>query len=83
MRLLSLSCGNEAAEGEEDDEDDEDDEDGEEEFPGLLGHGEGATRLNTPTRLPSTLGDECTVSVSAGAEHNLAPSPLMALAVWS
>ena len=24
--------------------------------PGLLGHGEGVTRLNTPTRLPSPLG---------------------------
>jgi len=33
--------------------------------PGLLGHGEGVTRLNTPTRLPSTLGERA-VSVSAG-----------------
>ena len=40
--------------------------------PGLLGHGEGVTRLNTPTRLPSTLGAERAVSVSAGGYHNLA-----------
>ena len=41
-------------------------------IPGLLGHGEGVTRLNTPTRLPSTLGDERAVSVSAGECHSLA-----------
>ena len=46
------SCGNEAAEGEEEEEEDE------MALPGLLGHGEGVTRLNTPTRLPSMLGDE-------------------------
>ena len=40
--------------------------------PGLLGHGEGVTRLNTPTRLPSTLGGERAVSVSAGHAHSLA-----------
>jgi len=40
--------------------------------PSPLGHGEGVTRLNTPTRIPSTLGDEGAVSVSAGAGHNLA-----------
>ena len=40
--------------------------------PGLLGHGEGVTRLNTPTRLPSSLGDERAVSVSVGYCHNLA-----------
>ena len=40
--------------------------------PGLLGHGEGVTGLNTPTRLSSTLGDERAVSVSAGDCHNLA-----------
>ena len=34
--------------------------------PGLLGHGEGVTRLNTPTRLPSPLGGERAVSVTAG-----------------
>ena len=39
---------------------------------GLLGHGEGVTQLNTPTRLPSTLGGERAVSVSAGAGHSLA-----------
>ena len=39
---------------------------------GLLGHGEGVTRLNTPTRLPSTLGAERAVSVSAGDAHSLA-----------
>ena len=27
-------------------------------YPGLLGHGEGVTRFNTPTRLTSTLGKE-------------------------
>merc|ERR1712091_241209 len=32
----------------------------------LLGHSEGVTRLITPTRLPSTLGEERAVSVSAG-----------------
>jgi len=40
--------------------------------PGLLGHGEGVTRLNTPTRLSSTLGDERAVSVSARDCHSLA-----------
>ena len=40
--------------------------------PGLLGHGEGVTQLNTPTRLPSTLGGERAVSVSAGEYHSLA-----------
>ena len=40
--------------------------------PGLLGRGEGVTRLNTPTRLPSTLGDGRAVSVSAAAYHTLA-----------
>ena len=39
--------------------------------PGLLGHGEGVTRLNTPTRLPSPLGERA-VSVSAGGEYSLA-----------
>ena len=39
--------------------------------PGLLGHGEGVTQLNTPTRLPSTLSERA-VSVSAGSEHSLA-----------
>merc|ERR1739841_267067 len=39
--------------------------------PGLLGHGEGVTRLNTPTRLPSSLGERA-VSVSAGRCHSLA-----------
>ena len=38
--------------------------------PGLLGHGEGVTRLNTPTRLPSTL--EQAVSVATGSLHSLA-----------
>jgi len=40
--------------------------------PGLLGHGEGVTRLDTPTRLSSTLGGERAVSVSAGVGHTLA-----------
>ena len=38
-------------------------------LPGLLGHGEGVTRLNTPTLLPSSLR---AVSVSAGGFHSLA-----------
>ena len=37
----------------------------------LLGHGEGVTRLNIPTRFPLTLGGERAVSVSAGLNHNL------------
>ena len=44
----------------------------EEVVPGFLGHGEGVTQLNTPTRLPSTLGDERAVSVSAGVGHSFA-----------
>ena len=47
--------------------------------PGLLGHGEGVTRLSTPTRLPS-LGGECAASLSAGGRHNLA---LTTDGVWS
>ena len=39
---------------------------------GLLGHGEDVPRLNTPTRLPSTLDGERVVSVSAGFGHSLA-----------
>ena len=46
-----------------------------------LGHGEGVARLNTPTRLPSTLGAERAVSVSAGAYHCLALAA--SGAVWS
>ncbi|EOD29477.1 E3 ubiquitin ligase [Emiliania huxleyi CCMP1516] len=38
-------------------------------YPGLLGHGEGVTRVNTPTRLP-LLGERA-VSVSAGSAHSL------------
>ena len=34
--------------------------------PGLLGHGEGVLRLNTPTRLPSMLDGERAVGVSTG-----------------
>ena len=41
------SCGSAAKEGEEEEEEEDD-----EALPGLLGHGEGVTRLNTPTRLP-------------------------------
>ena len=37
----------------------------------LLGHGEGVTRLNTPTRLSSSLGERA-VSVSAAWYHSLA-----------
>jgi len=58
------SCGM-AAQGEEDDEYDAED------FPGLLGHGEGVLRLNTPTRLPP-LGGESIVAVSAGDSYSLA-----------
>ena len=50
-------------------------------IPGLLGHGEGVTQLNTPTRLPSTLGDERAVSVSAGNGHSVALTA--GGAVWS
>ncbi|EOD20540.1 hypothetical protein EMIHUDRAFT_355119, partial [Emiliania huxleyi CCMP1516] len=50
----------------------EEEDDEEEESPGLLGHGEGVTRLNTPTRLPSTLGDGRAVIVAAGGVHSLA-----------
>ncbi|EOD37060.1 hypothetical protein EMIHUDRAFT_362321, partial [Emiliania huxleyi CCMP1516] len=60
------SCGSAAREGEEEEDDDD------EEFPGLLGHGEGVTQLNTPTRLPSMLGDERAVSVATRAYHSLA-----------
>ena len=42
----------------------------EEFYPGLLGHGEGVLRLNTPTRLLSTLGGERAVSVSVGGYHS-------------
>ena len=49
---------------------------------GLLGHGEGVTRLNTPTRLPSPLGGERAVSVSAGAFHNLALTGSGAIWSW-
>ena len=48
---------------------------------GLLGHGEGVARLNTPTRLPSTLGGERVVSVSAGGFQCLALTS--SGAVWS
>ena len=41
-------------------------------LPGLLGHGEGVTQLNTPTLLPSPLGGERAVSVSAAPGHSLA-----------
>jgi len=57
------SCGTEG---------EEDEEEGDEERSGLLGHGEGVLRLNTPTCLPSTLGSERAVSVSAGLYHSLA-----------
>ena len=49
--------------------------------PGLLGHGEGVTQLNTPTRLPSPLGGERAVSVSVGTAHSLALTG--SGAVWS
>ena len=49
--------------------------------PGLLGHGEGVTRLNAPTRLASPLGGERAVSVSAGGYHSLALTS--SGAVWS
>ena len=41
-------------------------------FPGLLGHGEGVTRLNTPTRLPSSLR---AMSVCRLEPHTASPSP--------
>ena len=64
------SCGSAATEGEEEEEEEEEEQ--EQEIPGLLGHGEGVTQLNTPTRLPSTLGDERVVAVSAGELHSFA-----------
>ena len=42
-------------------------EEEEEVVPGLLGHGEGVRRLNTPTRLPSTLGERAVSVSGAGA----------------
>ena len=48
--------------------------------PGLLGHGEDVLRLNTPARLPSTLGERV-VAVSAAQNHNLALTA--GGAVWS
>jgi len=51
-------------------------------YPGLLGHGEGVTRLNTPTRLPSPLGGERAVSVSTGDAHSLALTADGALWSW-
>ena len=50
--------------------------------PGLLGHGEGVTRLNTPTRLPSPLGGERAVSVYAGLYHSLALTADGAIWSW-
>ena len=49
--------------------------------PRPLGHGEGVTRLNAPTRLASPLGGERAVSVSAGGYHSLALTS--SGAVWS
>ena len=40
--------------------------------PSLLGHGEGVMHLNVPTLMPSTLGGERAVSVSAKSSHSLA-----------
>ncbi|EOD22027.1 E3 ubiquitin ligase [Emiliania huxleyi CCMP1516] len=70
------SCGSVATEGEEEEEEEE-----EEALPGPLGHGEGVPRLNTPTRLPSTLDDVRAVSVAAGGDHSLALTADSA--VWS
>jgi len=53
----------------------------EEHVAGVLGHGEGVAWLNTPTRLPSALGSEHAVSVSAGGVHSLALTG--SGAVWS
>ena len=50
-------------------------------FPGLLGHDEGVTRLNVPTRLPSPLGGERADSISAGTIHSCALTA--AGSVWS
>ena len=69
------SCGSEP-EGEEEDEDEE------EAFQGLLGHGEGVKRLNTPTRLPSPLGGERAVSVTSGRKHSLAITADGAVLSW-
>ena len=69
------SCGT-AEVGEEDEEDDE------EEFPGLLGHGEGVLQLKTPTRLPSRLGGERAIGVAASRTFSLALSADGALWSW-
>jgi len=53
-----------------------------EEFPGLLGHGEGVTQLNSPTRLPSALGGERAVSVSVREYHSLALTADGAVWTW-
>ena len=54
-------------------EDDEDEEQQEGYFlSGLLGHGEGVLQLKTPTRLPSLIGGECTISVAASETFSLA-----------
>ena len=39
--------------------------------PGLLGHGDAVTHLDTPTRLSSTLDGELPVSVAAGSSFSL------------
>lgn len=52
---------------------------------GVLGHGPGhggASQLVTPTRLPSLLGGERAVSLSAGDYHNLAITSDEALWSW-
>ena len=61
-----FSSGNEATEISSDEEEELDP------AAGLLGHGEGVTRLTSPTALPSLLGGEHAESVSAGIHHSLA-----------
>ena len=50
-------------------------------FQSILGHDEDVAQLYTPTRLPSMLGGERAVSVSAGGYHCLALT--VSGAVWS
>ena len=71
-RLSSCGSGAEATSEEGD----------EEELPGLLGHGDGVPRLETPTRLPSPLGGERAVFVAAARTFSCSVSADDALWSW-
>ena len=72
-RLSSCGAAAEDEEGEEGEED---------EFPGLLGHGEGVLQLKTPTRLPSLFGGERAVGVAASQAFSLALTADGAIWSW-